>query len=137
MSFDLGKFLSSPKEFLLTLGSARKDDLRQIADKATIPYPSTIVKAELLGKVLDFLVNKATISESDAAPLRHLTLGRGAPAVPSEDPEIIKLKLQLEVQKALQETEQQKMATEQQRIAGEQQRMAAEYEHKEKLLTLE
>ena len=84
MEFDLEKFLGSPKEYLMTLSSAKKEDLLAVAAKPAISYPPTIVKAELLGRKLDFLVRNATIAESDGAPLRHLTLGRGVPAMPLE-----------------------------------------------------
>ena len=55
MSFNLEGFLKSPKENILTLKNARKEDLRKIAAHAGISFQSNTVKAELLGIILDFL----------------------------------------------------------------------------------
>ncbi|XP_068208290.1 uncharacterized protein [Palaemon carinicauda] len=118
MSFNAGKFFEDPRGHLLSLRDAKKNDLRKIAEQAGIPVLPSMVKAELLGRVLDFLVAKASVSSEETAPLRPLTLGRGE-AKAIEDPELVKLKLQLEL-------EREKKATHQ-----------AEYEQKERMIALE
>ncbi|XP_068231305.1 uncharacterized protein [Palaemon carinicauda] len=118
MSFNAGKFFEDPRGHLLSLRDAKKNDLRNIAEQAGIPVLPSMVKAELLGRVLDFLVAKASVSSEETAPLRPLTLGRGE-AKAIEDPELVKLKLQLEL-------EREKKATHQ-----------AEYEQKERMIALE
>ncbi|XP_068249256.1 uncharacterized protein [Palaemon carinicauda] len=118
MSFNAVKFFEDPRGHLLSLRDAKKNDLRKIAEQAGIPVLPSMVKAELLGRVLDFLVAKASVSSEETAPLRPLTLGRGE-AKAIEDPELVKLKLQLEL-------EREKKATHQ-----------AEYEQKERMIALE
>ncbi|XP_066964237.1 uncharacterized protein [Macrobrachium rosenbergii] len=118
MSFNMEKFFEDPRGHLLSLKDAKKNDLRKIAEQAGIPVLPSMVKAELLGRVLDFLVAKASVSSEENASLRPLTLGRGV-AEAIEDPELVKLKLQLEL-------EREKKAARQ-----------AEYEQKERMIALE
>ncbi|XP_068245891.1 uncharacterized protein [Palaemon carinicauda] len=127
MPFDLEKFLGAPREHLNTLHEAKKDQLRQIAVRARISVGHAVVKAELLGKILDFLINSGNITDEEAIPLRPLTLERGAARTVTitEDPEIVKLKLQLELQQVTVEAEQKRLETEQRRL---------EIERKEKVL---
>ncbi|XP_066980073.1 uncharacterized protein [Macrobrachium rosenbergii] len=66
------------REHLNTLRETKKDQLRQIAERARISVSHAVVKAELLGKILDFLVHSGNITEEEALPLRPLTLERAA-----------------------------------------------------------
>ncbi|XP_068229908.1 uncharacterized protein [Palaemon carinicauda] len=134
MPFDLEKFLGAPREHLNTLQEAKKDQLRQIAVRARISVGHAVVKAELLGKILDFLINSGNITEEEALPLRPLTLERGAArtVTVTEDPEIVKLKLQLELQQLTLEAEQKRLEAANAAVETEQRRL--EIERKEKVL---
>ncbi|XP_068205634.1 uncharacterized protein [Palaemon carinicauda] len=134
MPFDLEKFLGAPREHLNTLQEAKKDQLRQIAVRARISVGHAVVKAELLGKILDFLINSGNITEEEALPLRPLTLERGAArtVTVTEDPEIVKLKLQLELQQLTLEAEQKRLEAANAALETEQRRL--EIERKEKVL---
>ncbi|XP_068205629.1 uncharacterized protein [Palaemon carinicauda] len=134
MPFDLEKFLGAPREHLNTLQEVKKDQLRQIAVRARISVGHAVVKAELLGKILDFLINSGNITEEEALPLRPLTLERGAArtVTVTEDPEIVKLKLQLELQQLTLEAEQKRLEAANAAVETEQRRL--EIERKEKVL---
>ncbi|XP_064098186.1 uncharacterized protein LOC135209441 [Macrobrachium nipponense] len=128
MPFDLEKFVGAPREHLNTLQEAKKDQLRQIAVRARISVGHAVVKAELLGKIIDFLINSGNITEEEALPLRPLTLERGAARTVTtpEDPEIVKLKLQLELQQRTVEAANAAAAAEQKRLEAANAAAAAE-----------
>ncbi|XP_064077627.1 uncharacterized protein LOC135195298 [Macrobrachium nipponense] len=96
--FNLEQFLLNPKDELPRLHLAKKAELLTITQKWQIPSESSYVKARLISDILQFLIAKNVVKESDeeVEEVRYLT---GAVATSKEDPEVTKMKLQLELEK--------------------------------------
>ncbi|XP_068246886.1 uncharacterized protein [Palaemon carinicauda] len=96
--FDLEQFLLNPKDELQKLHLAKKAELLTITQKWQIPSEFSYVKDRLISDILQCLIAKNVVKESDeeVEELRYLT---GAVATSKEDPEVTKIKLQLELKK--------------------------------------
>ncbi|XP_066958571.1 uncharacterized protein [Macrobrachium rosenbergii] len=96
--FNVEKFLFTPKTELLTLRYAKKQELLTIAKHWNITVDPSHVKARLINDILQFLIQKKAVDEGDedVEDVRSLT---GAIATPSVDPEMEKLKLQMQATK--------------------------------------
>ncbi|XP_068240638.1 uncharacterized protein [Palaemon carinicauda] len=128
MPFDLEKFLANPREELLTLRLAKKQELLTVAIKCQIPTEITYVKARIIDDILQFLLNKNVITEDneDVEELRTLT-----GSIANVDPEVEKLKLQLKVLEVEQERRLAEQEREQERRLAEQERRLAEQEREQ------
>ncbi|XP_064103299.1 uncharacterized protein LOC135213251 [Macrobrachium nipponense] len=96
--FNLEQFLLNPKDELPRLHLAKKAELLTITQKWQIPSESSYVKARLISDILQFLIAKNVVKESDEE-VEELSYMTGAVATSKEDPEVTKMKLQLELEK--------------------------------------